>query len=92
MPTVSIIASDWQVLRRLKRAAEPVLGRELRITRTRKTKDGAFLIELEGRGLIINKKCSAKHTKETPWESIPAAHRKVGVEHLLAMPSVETAQ
>ncbi len=40
----------------------------------------------------INKKCSAKHTKETPWESIPAAHRKVGVEHLLAMPSVETAQ
>jgi len=39
----------------------------------------------------INKKCSAKHTKETPWESIPAPHRKVGVEHLLAMPSLEAA-
>lgn len=40
----------------------------------------------------INKKCSAKHTKDTEWTNIPAPHRKVGVEHLLAMPSVETAQ
>ncbi len=55
------------------------------------------LVESKGAtyaGLLahINKKCSAKHTKQTAWAEIPAQQRKVGVEWLLAMPSVELAQ
>jgi hypothetical protein len=47
---------NWQILRTVLRAkaagGPPPLGRELRITPSRKTKDGTFLDELVGEGLL----------------------------------------
>ena len=48
--------SDWQVLRAVLRAeavgGPPPLGRELRLTPSRKTKDGTFLDALVEEGLL----------------------------------------
>jgi hypothetical protein len=52
MPTISISASDWQLLRRLNRAAKPLAGRELRMFSSSNTKGGTFLRLIEARGLI----------------------------------------
>jgi hypothetical protein len=48
---VALCGTDWRALRRLVRRA-PRLGRELRAGYGRKTKDGAFLTDLQQRGLI----------------------------------------
>jgi hypothetical protein len=42
----------WQVLRAVKRSKKPPTGRQLRLVPSRKTKDGTFLDELVGDGLL----------------------------------------
>jgi hypothetical protein len=47
---------QWQVLRAVLRAeadGQHALGRELRVTPTRKTKDGTFLTDLVREGLLV---------------------------------------
>ncbi len=43
---------EWQILRAAKRNRKPITGRELRISPTRRTKDGSFLTLLVQRGLL----------------------------------------
>jgi hypothetical protein len=43
---------QWQVLRAVKRSKKPPIGRELRLTPTRGTKDGTFLNVLVQLGLL----------------------------------------
>jgi len=52
---VPLAHHDWQVLRtvlRAEAAGRPPLGRELRVSPTRKSKDGSFLDELVADGLL----------------------------------------
>lgn len=42
----------WQVLRAAKRSRTPPTGRSLRLAPTRRTKDGTFLTELVGLGVL----------------------------------------
>jgi hypothetical protein len=44
--------ADWQVLRAVLRADSPPLGRELRLTPNRRTKDGTFLDDMVSVGLL----------------------------------------
>jgi hypothetical protein len=52
MAILPITHNQWQVLRAVKRSRKPPLGRELRLTPTRKTKDGSFLTTLVQMGLL----------------------------------------
>jgi hypothetical protein len=53
---VQLAHLNWQILRAVVRAAAagepPPLGRDLRLTPTRRTKDGSFLDELVAEGLL----------------------------------------
>jgi hypothetical protein len=42
----------WQVLRTVKRSKQPPTGKQLRVSPTRRTKDGTFLDELVNEGLL----------------------------------------
>lgn len=52
MPTMPISHFTWQVLRAAKRSKTPLTGKQLRLVPSRKTKDGTFLDELVGAGLL----------------------------------------
>jgi hypothetical protein len=47
-----MLTFDWQVLRAVLRAAAPPTGRQLRLTPSRRTKDGTFLGEYVRAGLL----------------------------------------
>jgi len=52
-PVLPISHGDWQVLRSLVRAKRrPILGKDLRLNPSRRTKDGTFLFELVKRELL----------------------------------------
>ena len=52
MPLLPVTHFTWQILRVVKRSKKPSLGRTLRLTPTRNTKDGTFLTELIEQGLL----------------------------------------
>jgi hypothetical protein len=66
MPLFPITHFQWQVLRAVKRNRKPVLGRELRLSPTRGTKDGEFLNTLAFLGLITR----LEGTEDRPFEAI----------------------
>lgn len=52
MPTLPINHFTWQILRAAKRSKTPLTGKQLRLVPNRKTRDGTFLDELVGAGLL----------------------------------------
>ena len=52
MPTMPISHFTWQVLRAVKRSKKPPTGKQLRLVPSRRTKDGTFLDDLVGEGLL----------------------------------------
>jgi hypothetical protein len=52
MPVLPVTHNQWQVLRAVKRSRKPPLGRELRLSPTRGTKDGSFLTNMVRLGLL----------------------------------------
>ncbi|MCE9560783.1 MAG: hypothetical protein K8U57_01885 [Planctomycetes bacterium] len=52
MAVFPVSHAQWQILRAVKRSRKPAVGRELRLTPTRATKDGTFLTELVKTGLL----------------------------------------
>lgn len=56
---------EWQVLRAVKRSKKPALGRTLRLTPSRRTKDGSFLTAMVEEGLLIR----VTGTSETPFDA-----------------------
>lgn len=63
--TYPISHAIWQTLRVLTRSKHPVIGRDLRISWTRYTKDGTFLTELIRIGLLNR----VSGTDEKPFEA-----------------------
>ena len=53
MPVRLVSHFSWQVLRTVIRSKKPPTGRELRLIRNRKTRDGTFLGALVGEGLLV---------------------------------------
>src|SRR3954470_4367667 len=52
MSTLPVSHFTWQVLRAVKRGKHPPTGKQLRLSPTRKTKDGTFLDALVAAGLL----------------------------------------
>jgi hypothetical protein len=65
MATRPISHSVWQSLRVAKRSTTPPTGKQLRVTPSRKTKDGTFLTALVEEGLLVRVTGSA----EKPFEA-----------------------
>lgn len=65
MPLMPITHSNWQVLRTVKRSKKPSIGRALRLSPTRGTKDGTFLNDLVEQGLLNR----VSGTAESPFEA-----------------------
>lgn len=61
---VNVSHFDWQVLRQLVRSRKSTPGSALRLTMTRRTKDGTFLTDLVRLGLL---KVEGKH--KDPFEA-----------------------
>lgn len=66
MPLFPITHFQWQVLRAVKRNRKPILGRDLRLSPTRGTKDGAFLNVLVFLGLLDR----VEGVEDKPFEAI----------------------
>lgn len=49
---VNVSHADWQVLRHMVRSKKPAIGSSLRLTLSRRTKDGTFLTDLVRMGLL----------------------------------------
>ena len=62
----------WQVLRTTKRSKKPPTGRQLRLTRSVRTKDGSFLTALVDEGLLTLVTGSA----DAPFEATYALTEK----------------
>jgi hypothetical protein len=52
MPVRDVSHFTWQVLRTALRSKKPLTGRKLRVAPSRGSKDGTFLTELVGAGLL----------------------------------------
>lgn len=62
---VKLSHHDWRALRRVARGkGKPVVGRELRLDKTRSTQDGSFLTRLVDDGLL-----GVSHPAPDPFES-----------------------
>jgi hypothetical protein len=72
MPLRPISHFFWQVLRTALRSKKPLTGKELRVAPTRNSKDGTFLNELVGEGLLNRVRGSA----DQPFEATYALTEK----------------
>lgn len=72
MPVRPTSHFTWRLLRTAKRSKKPLTGRQLRLTRDRKTKDGSFLTALVDEGLLARVTGSAA----TPFEATYALTEK----------------
>lgn len=62
-----IIVADWQVLRTLLRAGEPLPGYQLRLDMSRRTRDGSFLTDLAAMGLVAAVTTTALPAPRPEW-------------------------
>ncbi|MCE9563087.1 MAG: MarR family winged helix-turn-helix transcriptional regulator [Planctomycetes bacterium] len=67
MPVLPVTHNQWQVLRAVKRSRKPPLGRELRLSPTRGTKDGTFLTNMVRLGLLTRVSGSDKDPFEATY-------------------------
>ena len=65
MPVMPVAHSTWQILRTAKRSRRPVVGLDLRLVPTRKTKTGEFLTDLVRAGLLDR----VSGTEKAPFEA-----------------------
>lgn len=65
MPILPVSHFTWQCLRAVKRSKTPPIGRMLRLVPSRRTKDGAFLIEMVEQGLLTR----VSGTEESPFDA-----------------------
>ena len=65
MPVRPTSHFTWQVLRTSKRSKKPLTGRQLRLNRSRNTKDGSFLTALVDAGLLAH----VTGTADAPFEA-----------------------
>ncbi|MBA4186378.1 MAG: hypothetical protein C0467_00010 [Planctomycetaceae bacterium] len=65
MPVLPVTHNQWQVLRAVKRSRKPPIGRELRLSPTRGTKDGSFLTGMVRLGLLSR----ISGTEKEPFEA-----------------------
>ena len=72
MPVRPTSHFTWQVLRTTKRSKKPLTGRQLRLNRSRKTKDGSFLTALVEAGLLARVTGAA----DAPFEATYALTEK----------------
>ncbi len=67
MPVFPVTHFQWQVLRAVKRSRKPLVGRDLRLSPTRGTKDGSFLTALVELGLLARNGGSDKNPFEATY-------------------------